>query len=480
MIYNFFKTMPSLALVVACSHHSFAEPPSDPSEQLIIQCKSTDPDILKTCELIKAGADVNATYAFGVTVLALASERGHTDIVKLLLDAHADVNATDTGGGGPLIRSSWSGHVDVVKLLLDAGADLELASGGGTTALVVASREGHTDVVQTLLKAGAEVNKATRDGSTALLAASEKGHYEVVQLLIDANADTNLTDSHGLNSAAMASMNRHSDVLKLLIESNIDVNAPRKDGITALMMAVNRGHIESVKLLLEAGADVNATTADGHTALIIASKKGQDEIIKILKEYAAKPVLQPVANSKLTGHYYRDKSCFFPNGRNHKREAKFLKSLYEGVFDDYFTPDRKFSDEQNLAVEYDVAFSIATEMRAIYLKPVGNVPDIWDKFRQKVEHDPDYWAKAFCRLGIVLCKVGRWEESVDAFRDAVEESPRLSVLWGNLGIAENATGNYARSLSAFKKACEIDSTYFQRRPTQLEIHHASTENQTLE
>ena len=57
--------------------------------------------------------------------LSLAAEKGHTDIVALLLDHGSDVHAgvVSTESYTPLIMAASNGHTEIVKLLLDRGID---------------------------------------------------------------------------------------------------------------------------------------------------------------------------------------------------------------------------------------------------------------------------------------------------------------------------------------------------------------------
>ena len=59
----------------------------------------------------------------GRTPLNSASDSGHVDVVKLLLEKGADMTVTNNGGWTPLNLASGNGHVDLVQLLLEKGAD---------------------------------------------------------------------------------------------------------------------------------------------------------------------------------------------------------------------------------------------------------------------------------------------------------------------------------------------------------------------
>ena len=53
------------------------------------------------------------------------------------------------------MMASQNGHLDVVRVLLDKGAEVNAKRIDGTTALMVASQNGHREVVRELLEKGA-------------------------------------------------------------------------------------------------------------------------------------------------------------------------------------------------------------------------------------------------------------------------------------------------------------------------------------
>jgi ankyrin repeat protein len=107
-------------------------------------------------------------------LLVRESQKGHTEIVKVLLDACVDVHAKKDMA---LRFASENGHTEVVKLLLEAGADVHAVGDG---ALYYASRNGHTETVKLLLDKGADVHSYNYE---ALRAARDMGHTETVTVL---------------------------------------------------------------------------------------------------------------------------------------------------------------------------------------------------------------------------------------------------------------------------------------------------------
>ncbi|XP_063405868.1 ankyrin-2-like [Mytilus trossulus] len=131
---------------------------------------------------------------FEQTPLCLASRRGHTEVVKLLLKYGAKVDLTfedrklenvdDSSriiryGYTPLFAALQRKYYKIVEMLLESGASLNKA-------LYDACREGYFDTAKFLLDKGAgrNVNSICRFGQTALDAACIGGSYTLIELLI--------------------------------------------------------------------------------------------------------------------------------------------------------------------------------------------------------------------------------------------------------------------------------------------------------
>jgi ankyrin repeat protein len=234
--------------------------------------------------LLGAGADVNTATNNGVTPLYIAAQHGHIEVVQLLLGADANVNSATNTGATPLNIAAHEGYTEVVRLLLGACANVNTARNDGATPLHSAAVHGHAEVVQLLLGAGANVNSATNDGLTPLYIAAGKGHTAVVQLLLGAGANVNSATNDGATPLFIAALQGHTEVVQLLLGAGADVNTADNDGVTPLYFAVLQGHAEVVQLLLNARADVHAENKDGDSPLTAATKKGHAEIVRLLQE----------------------------------------------------------------------------------------------------------------------------------------------------------------------------------------------------
>ncbi|KAJ9441346.1 hypothetical protein DIPPA_13738, partial [Diplonema papillatum] len=64
--------------------------------------------------------------ANGSTALHIASENGHSEVVKELIAAGAKVDVQDNDGSTALQSASYFGHSEVVKELIAAGAKVDV------------------------------------------------------------------------------------------------------------------------------------------------------------------------------------------------------------------------------------------------------------------------------------------------------------------------------------------------------------------
>lgn len=162
----------------------------DMADQLVRSAK--DGDAIAVGRLLEHGAAVDAPDTGARTALDVAAERGHADVVRLLVGAGADPEqrAGEYGESTPLCSAAIRGHTAVVEALLDAGvrtgaqgrmnwAPLVLAATAGT--------EGFPETVDLLLDRGADVN-AVMKRRTALDWAAGFGQVRMVRHLLSRGA----------------------------------------------------------------------------------------------------------------------------------------------------------------------------------------------------------------------------------------------------------------------------------------------------
>jgi uncharacterized protein len=117
-------------------------------------------DAAAVTKLLDEGVDVNTKFRYDRTALSFAADRGHVDVVKVLLAHKADVTVKDTFYGATAL--TWAinpamerkpAHTEVVRLLLEHGG---YSSEALNAALQAATRAKLADVVALLEKAGAK------------------------------------------------------------------------------------------------------------------------------------------------------------------------------------------------------------------------------------------------------------------------------------------------------------------------------------
>lgn len=130
-----------------------------------------------------------------------ASSQGRVDAVRVLLEAGASVNAVDSDGVSALmwaagseaagddkhkkglLESANKGHVEVVRLLLRYKAEPDMRDKDGITALMFACYHGHLGAVKALLNAGSNADFRSKEKKTALQLAKSSGHYEIARVI---------------------------------------------------------------------------------------------------------------------------------------------------------------------------------------------------------------------------------------------------------------------------------------------------------
>jgi len=106
--------------------------------------------------LLPADPDLTIRNRYGGISVIPASERGHVDYVRRVVQTDIDVNHVNDLGWTALLEAVILGdgsapYQEIVRILLDAGADPAIADGNGVTALEHARRSGRSEVARILL-----------------------------------------------------------------------------------------------------------------------------------------------------------------------------------------------------------------------------------------------------------------------------------------------------------------------------------------
>ena len=132
--------------------------------------------------------DINFQDDNGCTSLYVASQAGHSEVVKVLIHAGADIHLSCRDGSTPLASAACENRNEVCQILLNAGANINCTRNDGKTPLYIASWQGHIPILKTLILNGANVNQPSSEGITPIAISAFYGQLEVVKLLVKAHA----------------------------------------------------------------------------------------------------------------------------------------------------------------------------------------------------------------------------------------------------------------------------------------------------
>jgi ankyrin repeat protein/L-ascorbate metabolism protein UlaG (beta-lactamase superfamily) len=108
--------------------------------------------------LFERGADVNAMSERGETALYFGVQAGKTEIVEWLLAHEAQTQAKIEGSGRNLLHlATIKGYTDIVGLLVGSDVDLDVTDFFGNSALQYATKYGHNKIASLLKRHGADV-----------------------------------------------------------------------------------------------------------------------------------------------------------------------------------------------------------------------------------------------------------------------------------------------------------------------------------
>ena len=245
------------------------------------------------------------TYYPGAgTPLRNAAGRGHTEIVKLLLEHGADPNLPEEGiapKGHALYSAVYNGHHEVAKLLLERGAYPSPPVESSADALSIAISNKDEKMIDLLCSHGSaqSVDLLVHYNDIKTAAAVFAADPELAN---DANA---FQGAGGNESFLRLMLKYHPDLPKrtafaaktrelteLLFQHGMNPSMPDWLGATPLHHFAGRGDIEKAALFLEHGANLHARDDDlCSTPLGWAAKFGRREMVAFLLEKGAKPNL---------------------------------------------------------------------------------------------------------------------------------------------------------------------------------------------
>nr|WP_255222426.1 ankyrin repeat domain-containing protein [Smaragdicoccus niigatensis] len=138
--------------------------------------------------LVAMGADPDSLDDRHDTPWLVTGVTGSVRMLEVLLPANPDLAIENRFGGLSVIPASERGHVDYVRRVVQTGIDVNHVNDPGWTALLEAVVYGdgsakYQEIVRILLGAGADKSIKDRNGVTALEHAQAKGQTQIVSIL---------------------------------------------------------------------------------------------------------------------------------------------------------------------------------------------------------------------------------------------------------------------------------------------------------
>lgn len=170
----------------------------------------------------------------------LASENGHTQIVKYLCDNGA---TADSNNSSALRLAAMNGHLDTVIFLCENGANVTACE---NHAVQTAAGHGHINIVKYLHEHGAKIYTENFWGTSV---AAINGYITCVEYLCTHSYDVKMLDTPTLR---WVTQHGHLDVLQYCHDRGADIT----DG-SILKTAIKHNHHDLVKYIRDHTLDIS-------------------------------------------------------------------------------------------------------------------------------------------------------------------------------------------------------------------------------
>lgn len=279
--------------------------------------------------------NISARSFDNFTALHFAARSGHTAVVQALIDSYQpmDINCRTKSSWSPLMCAADRGHMDVVALLVKFGAAIHITNSDGKSAIFLARESGHADIAQLLTETSSTRHRrhhrhqhgdtAERSLNHEFFRAAEAGDIDKVKHLLSLSqqqeaattkkksrsgdpvqaqehapryyVDINGRGIDNWSALHFAARKGRDAIVSILLQQDppADINALTKNGWTAMMLACDKGHTDVVRQLLQHGADSRIKSNDGYTAISVAAENQFMDIVQLISAHQQQHSQQP-------------------------------------------------------------------------------------------------------------------------------------------------------------------------------------------
>ncbi|XP_046562347.1 serine/threonine-protein phosphatase 6 regulatory ankyrin repeat subunit C-like [Haliotis rubra] len=232
--------------------------------------------------LLDLGADLSVADDDGDNILHVACLGGNVAMVEAIVSKDVlPLESRGTYRRTPVMHAANKGHTDVVDLLVRSGCDLSVMDSNKDNILHVAAKGGSVDVLRYILSQNVlDIDAKGQYGQTALLKAARTHHKNVVDLLLSEGCSNLAVDNYNNNILHVACLGGNMNMVTHIVSLKIaDLESRGKHGRTGLMMAAEKGHIPVFDFLVSEGSNMKTVDDDRDNILHLACFYGSEDMV---------------------------------------------------------------------------------------------------------------------------------------------------------------------------------------------------------
>ena len=241
-------------------------------------------------QLIKVYGLVESLDDNEMTGFLVACSESNASIVQLLVDNGSDIHSNDEVNATGLTLASERGATEIVELLIKKyNSDVHKTGFVGRNCFLAAAEGGQLETLKFLHSVNKTLFQATDDnGDTALTLACTFGEKATVEWLIsELRVNFHETGRFGRNCFLSAACGGKIEIMKYLHTVDEDLCQARDDDSnTALIIASRYGSKDSVEVLVNLfKADIYETGFEDQNCFAAAADRGKRDSLKYLINY---------------------------------------------------------------------------------------------------------------------------------------------------------------------------------------------------